>query len=181
MYVASSAECRPCDLRAALRTPLRKVPLLAKPFRSRMQETCPYCDVEEGVFRSGENWTSSKEPCVSYLCDQGQAVEKRVQCTKIEKCSDGNAPFHMAGECCLSCSQPQTTLVSRAIATLSEWSEWEPCSRSCGSGRRSRSRRCMHPDNSVRVVEVNCQGLLHEVEFCNTDPCPSERPLNDVS
>lgn len=68
-----------------------------------MQESCPFCDVKEGVFRSGENWTDSKDPCLSYLCDQGQVVERRVQCTKIEKCSDGNAPFHMAGECCLSC------------------------------------------------------------------------------
>ena len=70
---------------------------------------------------------------------------------------------------------------TRFIATLSEWSEWEPCSRSCGSGRRSRSRHCTQPDNSARVVEVNCQGLLHQVEFCNTDPCPSKRPLSDVS
>lgn len=68
-----------------------------------MQESCPFCDVKEGVFRSGENWTDSKDPCLSYLCDQGQVVEKRVQCTKIEKCPDGNAPFHMAGECCLYC------------------------------------------------------------------------------
>ena len=70
--------------------------------------------------------------------------------------------------------ETQTVIPTISVATLSEWSEWEPCSRSCGSGRTSRSRQCELPRNPAQVVEVNCQGELHEVKFCNTEPCPSK-------
>lgn len=160
------------------------------------------------MFRSGENWTDSTDPCVRYHCNQGRVEEERLEtkCEKIEECVDGKAPFHVRGMCCLQCrkcmrrgslagevhiycrdalavitSPPppadltQVGVSDDSVATLSEWSEWEPCSRSCGSGRRSRSRQCkIKSEGLAQVVAVDCKGSLQEVEFCNPEPCPSK-------
>ena len=84
------------------------------------QESCPFCDVKEGVFRSGENWTDSTDPCVRYHCNQGRVEEERLdtKCEKIEECLDGKAPFHVRGECCLQCRKCTAHLMKRCISSF---------------------------------------------------------------
>ncbi len=49
------------------------------------------------------------------------------------------------------------------------WSEWSPCSKSCGGGERSKVRECIVPrDGDDSLCEGN--GIL--TEKCNTQPCP---------
>ena len=57
------------------------------------------------------------------------------------------------------------------VASLTQWSEWTRCSRSCGSGRRSRSRKCGTKDLDEYEV-IDCQGSLLELEDCNSQACP---------
>ncbi len=56
----------------------------------------------------------------------------------------------------------------------SEWGQWEPCSKSCGTGERTRSRRC---ENPVPLYGgQDCRGVGVDSSTCNIRPCPSEAP-----
>lgn len=48
---------------------------------------------------------------------------------------------------------------------VSEWEEWTPCSKECGSGISKRSRKIVSPNKSCNVT-------LTESKLCNTDCCP---------
>ena len=61
-------------------------------------------------------------------------------------------------------------IIDRMIDAWGEWSSWTGCSKTCGSGRRSRERDCETKDKPV----VNCTGASIEVESCNTQPCPGD-------
>ena len=53
--------------------------------------------------------------------------------------------------------------------TWSSWSEWTQCSRTCGGGRQSRSRRCL----TENQVQLDCSGELIQLQDCNTEVrCP---------
>ena len=47
---------------------------------------------------------------------------------------------------------------------VTDWTEWTPCTETCGGGQRKRSRQC---------VSRSCDQELEEVEECNTQECPS--------
>lgn len=51
---------------------------------------------------------------------------------------------------------------------FSKWSEYTPCSRSCGKAFRARRREC----EIVNGVIVDCVGEKIEVEECSSGPCP---------
>ena len=51
-----------------------------------------------------------------------------------------------------------------------EFGPWGPCSESCGTGNKSRSRECTNPAPSNGGSE--CQGLSTETDSCNTQECP---------
>ncbi|XP_078334077.1 adhesion G protein-coupled receptor B1-like [Crassostrea virginica] len=50
---------------------------------------------------------------------------------------------------------------------LSVWGNWTPCSVTCGSGSRVRSRACIPPQHGGR----DCHGLTYEMSKCSTSPC----------
>ena len=60
----------------------------------------------------------------------------------------------------------RTVIMSIIVTTAvwGEWSEWEECSLSCGSGTRIRTRTC---------ESSNCVGVSSESGTCNEDPCQS--------
>lgn len=50
---------------------------------------------------------------------------------------------------------------------ITEWSEWSPCSSSCGFGVRSRSRKCVDPS-------VSCTKYLNDLQLCKgNESCAS--------
>ena len=61
--------------------------------------------------------------------------------------------FHPPGEC-----------------TFSEWSDYGPCSLSCGGGRKVRRRRLISIDSGFDAVF--CNGSLTEFKDCSQGPCP---------
>lgn len=56
----------------------------------------------------------------------------------------------------------------------SEWSEWTPCSRTCGAGISRKIRECDHPEPS-RGGQY-CVGERERYRLCNTQPCPNNQP-----
>lgn len=54
----------------------------------------------------------------------------------------------------------------------SSWVSWGACSVSCGGGTRQRTRLCASPapQNGGR----QCEGNDVHIDFCNSEPCPSE-------
>ena len=54
---------------------------------------------------------------------------------------------------------------------LTTWGDWTPCSRSCGTGERTRSRKC-NDDSSSRDKNNPCKANLFQRETCNTQKCP---------
>lgn len=61
-------------------------------------------------------------------------------------------------------------IIDRMTDAWGEWSSWTGCSKTCGSGRRSRERDCETKNKLV----VNCTGTSIEVDSCNTQPCPGD-------
>merc|ERR1711962_333188 len=50
---------------------------------------------------------------------------------------------------------------------LADWSEWTPCSVSCGGGKSTRERH-------IKVEAKNggaCEGTTHETQDCQPEPC----------
>ena len=61
-------------------------------------------------------------------------------------------------------------LISAIDGNWSNWSDWNSCSKSCGSGKRSRIRECNNP--SPGHYGHDCYGYGYEDEICNPHPCP---------
>ena len=58
---------------------------------------------------------------------------------------------------------------------FSEWGEWTQCSRTCGTGRKARSRNCSCLNEDV--LYMDCKGELLEFANCAENPC---RGLRDT-
>ena len=54
---------------------------------------------------------------------------------------------------------------------MTDWTDWTPCSKTCGSGERKRMREC-NGDSSSRDKNNPCKSILHEREICNPTKCP---------
>ncbi len=54
-----------------------------------------------------------------------------------------------------------------------EWTEWSPCTRSCGGGKRVKTRKCVLPESLGKdILRLFCPGDEEVIEDCNTDKCP---------
>ena len=53
---------------------------------------------------------------------------------------------------------------------FSEWSDWGPCSSSCGTGTQNRTRTCTNPPPINNGSD--CEGFRVEERLCNGSSCP---------
>ncbi|XP_062620365.1 uncharacterized protein LOC134281944 [Saccostrea cucullata] len=53
----------------------------------------------------------------------------------------------------------------------SSWGSWTSCSKSCGTGKQTRSRSCTNPKPSGGGK--SCSGLSLDGRYCNTKTCPA--------
>ncbi|CAD5123995.1 DgyrCDS12301 [Dimorphilus gyrociliatus] len=63
-----------------------------------------------------------------------------------------------------------------------QWGTWEgfsKCTKSCGSGKKSRTRSCVNPAPSNGGQA--CQGSATETQSCNEEPCPVDGGWSDWS
>ena len=105
-------------------------------------------------------WSEWK-PC-SNTCGKGERTRTREK-ERVEK-HDGRCPGGTSeiDTCNIqACPTP---------CKLGQWHEWTTCSKSCGTGKRIRTRE-------KEIAEANggkCDQPLKEKESCNKTPCPSE-------
>ncbi|XP_031556840.1 uncharacterized protein LOC116293538 isoform X2 [Actinia tenebrosa] len=52
------------------------------------------------------------------------------------------------------------------------WSAWSDCDKTCGGGKRIRSRSCTNPPPQFGGSDCNTLGPLHQTEICNLNKCP---------
>ena len=52
------------------------------------------------------------------------------------------------------------------------WSAWSDCDKTCGGGRRIRSRSCTNPPPQFGGSDCNMLGPLQQSEICNLNKCP---------
>jgi len=66
---------------------------------------------------------------------------------------------------------PAGKVVVNTDGIWGEWSEWEICSKTCGTGQQKHTRICNYPDNNNKGTP--CSGPTEEFQDCNTFPCPA--------
>ena len=55
--------------------------------------------------------------------------------------------------------------LKKLFVVFSQWNEWTPCSKSCGTGENIRERKC---------EQGSCNGPVIQSKDCNVHDCPSK-------
>ncbi|XP_037907235.1 hemicentin-1-like isoform X2 [Hermetia illucens] len=70
----------------------------------------------------------------------------------------------------------------RGTPGWSNWSTWTPCTRSCGKGMKTRTRKCFAPNGEYVESDGRfCAGESIEMEACNDFTCPVSGGWGDWS
>merc|ERR1719215_82258 len=83
------------------------------------------------------------------------------------KCCGHN--FMFSGKVCVD--QRCDSCPQQTFCTLSEWSKWTQCTKTCDNGITTRSRTKIIQPKFTGSELSNCNGNLEELESCNTGPC----------
>lgn len=106
-------------------------------------------------------WTDWSACTVS--CGGGIKVKTR-ECTLPQVLGIERLKLLCPGE-----SSETASCSEEACPKPTQWSEWSPCSKSCGGGTRTKVRECINQRDSNGNP---CKVDLVESEVCNADPCP---------
>lgn len=153
-----------------LRTQTRKVRIpaanggkLCDPILSRSEKCGPPCPVDCVV----SDW-SPWGPC-SATC--GSGVSRRTRTVKTNALNGGKACPGLAEE------RPCQDKPCPVNCTLSNWTSWSTCTKTCGSGSQTRTRTVL----KAPIHGGTQCGELQEVIPCNTKPCPVDCSLSGWS
>lgn len=160
-----------------------------------------YCTVGDCEGTSFKFITCSKPPCKegeapSRWGDWGEWSACSTTCaagvkSKTRQCfaEDGTLSLNCVGDYRLTGKQTRYDdchkgscygrVVPQRVGQQSwnTWTEWSTCTRSCNTGTRSRSRKCVIGDKSA----LGCHGLDRKSEPCNTQYCGPESGENVAS
>lgn len=116
------------------------------------------------------------------LCNNPPPAFDGPQCegsdTQIQVCKERLCPgtFLNDAEGACRCLLHHCLNAPHALPTVdgkwSSWVSWGACSVSCGGGTRQRTRLCASP--APQHGGRQCEGSDVHIDFCNSDPCPSE-------
>ncbi|KAM4677962.1 LOW QUALITY PROTEIN: SCO-spondin-like [Discoglossus pictus] len=118
-------------------------------------------------------------------CPEGWLLQDK-KCVPVSECRCGlptaNATLeYEPGDTLLvdcnncTCVNGSFTCTDLQCPSYGLWSDWGPCSVSCGGGHRHRNRTCTERDPNG----ASCGNETREVERCNTLPCPADCELSD--
>ncbi|XP_053178575.1 hemicentin-1 [Scomber japonicus] len=106
-------------------------------------------------------WTPCSETC-------GKGMQSRIRLCN-------NPPPAFDGPQCEGTDTQTQVCKERPCPVDGKWSSWVSwgaCSVSCGGGTRQRTRLCASP--SPQHGGRQCEGNDVHIDFCNSDPCPSD-------
>ncbi|KAG8436526.1 hypothetical protein GDO86_007581 [Hymenochirus boettgeri] len=112
-----------------------------------------------GEFSEWLPWQSCSVTC-------GQGVQQRIR--RCDNPLPANGGLYCQGEDTerQSCKNKPCPV----DGNWSDWSSWEECSRTCGSGKRTRVRTCSDP--ATQEGGKTCAGKTVDFAVCNEKPCP---------
>ncbi|CAH1791278.1 unnamed protein product [Owenia fusiformis] len=132
-----------------------------------------FCKMKDCLLQAGSEYAwSAWTPC-SVSCGTGTQF-KFQYCKDGFTCDDFYADKPESRECNTQLCEAQEDDDEEAFPEpepnkpkYSSWEAWTPCSKSCGSGLKSRSRTCEDPP-------YLCSGVDSETTCCNIEPCVEE-------
>ena len=111
-----------------------------------------------------DEWSSCSKTCGS-----GEKSRRR---SKVHEEENGGVPCvgnPIQTEACSTVACPVDTVESKSVDCLwDEFDEWSSCSKTCGSGEKSRSRLKVNVEENGGVP---CVGNAIETEACSTQKC----------
>lgn len=124
-----------------------------------------HVDSMDCAFTNWSEWTDCSKPC-------GSGIRTRSRDIKFA------APGTDSGTCgCLkeaeTCNVKPCTTID---CTFSTWSDWTECTKSCGSGLRSRTRKV----TKAAEKDGTC-GCTREADVCSVDPCEPNPTISPES
>uniref|UniRef100_A0A182Q292 Cell adhesion molecule n=1 Tax=Anopheles farauti TaxID=69004 RepID=A0A182Q292_9DIPT len=129
------------------------------------EEPCnvQYCPIDGG-WTAWSGWTECTEPC-----GFGRSL-------RLRSCSNP-APRHGGRPCEGVESEIKTCKLRECHVDggWSEWSSWSHCSKSCGTGKKTRKRFCNNPE--PKAGGKACVGQNIEIERCSMKQCRNDALL----
>uniref|UniRef100_A0A3B4Z1V9 Hemicentin-1 n=1 Tax=Stegastes partitus TaxID=144197 RepID=A0A3B4Z1V9_9TELE len=119
------------------------------------------CSTVAGNWGSWLPWSPCSETC-------GKGMQSRIRLCN-------NPPPAFDGPQCEGTDTQTQVCKERPCPVDGKWSSWVSwgaCSVSCGGGTRQRTRLCASP--APQHGGRQCEGNDVHIDFCNSDPCPSE-------
>ncbi|KAG9483371.1 hypothetical protein GDO78_009341 [Eleutherodactylus coqui] len=112
-----------------------------------------------GGFSDWLPWQSCSVTC-------GQGIQRRIRL--CDNPAPANGGLYCQGE------ESETRICQNKLCPVdgswSDWSPWEDCSKTCGSGKKTRTRTCHVPPG--QEGGKSCLGKAVDTIVCNAEPCP---------
>lgn len=129
---------------------------------TQYQEACNE-DVPCPVWSEWTDWGQCTATC-------GGGTEKRIRDCLLPAARNGNGT-NLYG--CDGDTWEMRNCNEHNCPTWTEWTEFTTCSKSCGGGRRVKTRECSLPPNiPAPALALFCPGDEKVIEDCNTEACP---------
>ena len=168
-----STECLDCSGEFNFYTSSNKTRCAECPGGQGATEDHLGCHRIDGQWESWGPWTSCSKSCVAKDGEAGLKYRER-QCSP---------PKYGGGDCdpagfreTRSCAGESIILTYCPIdGYWEDWTQWRPCSKTCGGGTQFRNRFCNRPQHGGK----DCEGQWEESRQCNTWGCPVDGYLLD--
>ena len=113
----------------------------------------------DGAFGKWSDWNSCSVSC-------GSGVQRRFRLCNSPPPQYGGAPCNNKTSGARICNDRPCPIDGK----FSDWTPWQTCSATCGSGQQQRFRACSQP--KPQYGGQNCTGESLQTQRCNDRPCP---------
>jgi hypothetical protein len=122
------------------------------------------------VWTDWTKWTQCSSTC-------GGGVQKRIRDCILPKNSQGTNDFGCDGD-----TWEMRACNEKDCPVWTDWTEWSPCTRSCGGGKKVKTRKCVLPESlGPERLRLFCPGDEEVIEDCNKSACPVPGEWSDWS